>query len=54
MGMRERNMKIVAKHVQRAHHLCILFSDNGDDLLDDSDLNIGDDELHGRTDGNSC
>ena len=27
------------------HTLCILFSDNGDDLLDDADLDIVDDEL---------
>ena len=47
-GMRVRNMKRAAELVQCAvilHNLCILFSDNGDDLLDDADLNIVDDEL---------
>ena len=28
-----------------AQNICILFSDNGDDLLDDKDLGIVDDEL---------
>ena len=27
------------------HNICILFSDNGDGLLDDEDLDIVDDEL---------
>ena len=58
-----RNMKRAAELVQCAvilHNLCIIFSDNGDDLLDDVDLDIVDDELdidHGednRTDGSSC
>ena len=46
--MRVRNIKRAAELVQCAvilHNLCILFSDNGDDLLDDADLDIDDDEL---------
>ena len=41
-------MKRAAKLGQCAvilHNLCILFSDNGDDLLDDSDLDIVYNEL---------
>ena len=48
MGMRVRNMKRAAELVQCAvilHKLCILLSDNGNDLLDDADLDIVDDEL---------
>ena len=48
MGMRVRNMKRTAKLVQCAvilHNICILFSNNGDDLLDDEDLDIVDDKL---------
>lgn len=48
-GMRVRSMKRAAELVQCAvilHNLCILFSDNGDELLDDADLDIVDDELN--------
>ena len=41
-------MKKAAELVQCAvilHNLCIPFSDNGNDLLDDADLDIVDDEL---------
>ena len=41
-------MKKAAELVQCAvilHNLCIAFSDNGNDLLDDADLDIVDDEL---------
>ena len=47
-GMRVKNMTRAAELVQCAvilHNLCILFSDNGDDLLDDADLNNVHDEL---------
>ena len=43
-----RNMKRAAELIKCAvilHNLCILFSDNGDDPLDDADLDIDDDEL---------
>ena len=43
-----RNMKRAAKLIKCAvilHNLCILFSDNGDDPLDDADLDIDGDEL---------
>ena len=46
--MRVRNMKRATKLVQCAvilHIICILFTNNGDDLLDDEDLDIFNDEL---------
>ena len=42
-------MKRAAKLGQCAvilHNLCILFSDNGDDLLDDTDLDLVNNELY--------
>ena len=59
-GMRVRNMKRATKLVQCAvilHNICILFTDNGDDLLDDEDLDIVNDELdidHGGTTGQTA
>ena len=47
-GMRVKNMTREAGLVQCAvilHNLCILFSDNGDDMLDDADLDNVHDEL---------
>lgn len=41
-------MKRAAEVVQCAvtlHNFCILFNDNGDDVLNDADLDIVDDEL---------
>ena len=46
--MKVRNVKRAAELVQCAvilHNLCILFSDRGDDPLDDEDLGMVDDEL---------
>ena len=43
-----RNIKRAAELIKCAvilHNLCILFSDNGDDPLDDADLDIDGDEL---------
>ena len=53
-------MKRATKLVQCAvilHNICILFTNNGDDLLDDEDLDIVNDELdidHGGTTGQTA
>ena len=50
MGNIKREAELVQCNVI-LHNLCILFSDNGDELLDDADLVIVDDELdidHGK------
>ena len=55
-GLRSADWNKSEKHKKRAaelvqcgvilHNFCILFSDNGGDLLDDADLHIGDDEQY--------
>ena len=57
-GMRVKNMTRAAGLVQCAvilHNLCILFSDNGNDMLDDATMSwISVLESNKRTEGSSC